>query len=96
MEKNTNSLNSFGDGQGKDKRFRAQLKRDYEAFKVKPMTNKFCGVMRSNICWYIDYLREQGRIAVIKNRKCAITGRLVQGFTCNTDLFPKSNQFELF
>lgn len=81
--------------QNKDK----QLKKVYEAFKV-PRTmleaDKVCGVMRSNICWHIDYLREQGRIAVTKRRKCTITGRLAQEFTSDADLFPKSNQLKLF
>ena len=77
-----------------------QLKQVYEAFKAIPMTmleaDKFSGIMRSNICWHINSLKEQGRIAVTKKRKCAISGRLAKEFTSNPDLFPKSNQLKLF
>ena len=85
MENNTYSLNSFGDGQGKDKQFRAQLKRVYEAFKVKPMTMKevdvYTGIMRENICRYVSQLLELGLIAISKKRRCSITG------------YPKVNEY---
>ena len=57
----------------------------------------FTGVMRENICRYVDILLEQGRIAVLRKRKCTITGYpYVNEYTGNSDLFPKSNQLELF
>lgn len=92
--------NNSNKKQGKNKDFKAQLIKVYNAFKVKPMTmleaDYQTGIMRSNICWYIDDLLEQGSIAMIKKRKCSITGRLVKEFTSNPDLFPKSNQLKLF
>lgn len=97
---NTQSLDFNGLEQGKDKQFKAQLVKVYNVFKEKPMTmleaDFVSGVMRSNICWYIDELIEQGRIAMIRKRKCTITGRIVKEFTANPELFPKSNQLKLF
>jgi len=55
--------------QHKDKQFKAQLTKVYKAFAEKPMTMKeadvYTGVMRENICRYIDILFEQGKIQSI-------------------------------
>jgi hypothetical protein len=98
---NTQSLKFNDFKQAKDKQFKAQLKRVYEALKIKPMIMKeadvYTGVMRENICRYIDKLFEQGKIAIIKKRKCSVTGYpYVNEYTANPELFPKSNQLELF
>jgi hypothetical protein len=95
------SLNSFGREQGKNTHFTAQLKRVYDALMQKPMTMKevdiYTGVMRENICRYIDVLSEQNKIAVIKKRKCNVTGYpYVNEYTTNPSLFPKSNQLKMF
>ncbi|MCF7569477.1 hypothetical protein L3X37_14075 [Sabulilitoribacter arenilitoris] len=100
-KKSKHSLNSFGNGQAKYKHFTAQLKMVYKALMYKPMTMKevdvFTGVMRENICRYIDTLLEQNKIAIIRKRKCSITGYpYVNEYTANPDLFPKSNQLKLF
>lgn len=78
-----------------------QLRKVYRALLHKPMTMKEVdvntGVMRSNICWYFAELLKQERIAVIRQRKCSITGHSkVNEYTANKDLFPMSNQLELF
>jgi hypothetical protein len=87
--------------QGQDTKFKIQLLKVYNAFKVEPMTMKeadsYTGVMRENICRYVDMLLEQGRIAIIRKRKCSVTGYpYVNEFSANSDLFPKCNQLELF
>lgn len=87
--------------QGQDKIFKAQLLKIYNAFKVRPMTMKeadvFTGIMRENICRHVDTLLEQGRIAVIRKRRCTITGHpYVNEYTSDPNLFPKSNQLKLF
>ena len=94
---NTQSLEIKVFKQAKDKQFKAQLQRVYLALKERPMTMKetdvYTGVMRENICRYIDTLFEQGKIAVIKKRKCTITGYpYVNEYTTNPELFPKLNQ----
>lgn len=101
MEKNTNGLDSFGGEYGKDKRFGAQLRRVFDALKEKPMTMKeadvYTGVMRENICRYISELMRLGLIAITRKRRCSVTGYpSVNEYTGNSDLFPESNQLELF
>jgi hypothetical protein len=101
MSNDTNSLNPNGNGPGNDKQFKAQLQRVYRALLDKPMTMKevdaYTGVMRENICRYTSTLLEQNKIAIIRKRKCAITGfNRVNEYTANPDLFPKSNQLILF
>ncbi len=87
--------------QSKDKQFKAQLTKVYKAFADKPMTMKeadvYTGVMRENICRYVDTLLEQGRIAIIRKRKCSVTGYpYVNEYTTNPNLFPQSNQLKMF
>lgn len=96
---NTQSLKQFH--KAKDNQFKAQFKKVYQAFKDKPMTMKeadvYTGVMRENICRYVNMLLENERIAILKKRKCTITGfPNVNVYTGNPDLFPKSNQLKMF
>jgi hypothetical protein len=98
---NTHNLSFNGLEQGKSKHFTAQLQKVYQALKESPMTMKeadvYTGVMRENICRYIDILFDQNRIAVIRQRKCKITGYpYVNEYTTDPDLFPQSNQLNLF
>lgn len=97
MSNYTNSLNPFGEGQGKD----TQFERVYEALSKKAMTmleaELQTGVRRESICRYVGKLKEANRIAVRKIRKCSITGYpYVQELTTNPDLFPQSNQLKMF
>lgn len=96
-----NHYNSPHKRQGKDKYFKAQLRRVLDALREKPMTMKeadiYTGIMRENICRYVSDLLESELIAVRKKRRCSITGYPeVNEYTGNPDLFPKSNQLKLF
>ena len=52
---------------------------------------------RANICRYVGHFRDQNRIALIGYRKCKVTGFTIVGeYSTNPDLFPKSNQLQLF
>lgn len=84
-----------------DDKHQAQCRRIFNALKSKPLTMKevdvLTGIMRENICRHISTLLELGKIAVIRKRKCSITGYSnVNVYSGNPDLFPKSNQLELF
>ncbi|WZL89767.1 hypothetical protein VS868_03245 [Salinimicrobium sp. 3283s] len=97
----THSLNNTFGKRVKDRQNKTQLELVYEAFKAKPMTmleaDRETGVMRSNICYFIDRLKAENKIAVRKIRRCSITGYpKVQELTANPDLFPQSNQLKLF
>jgi hypothetical protein len=45
---------------------------------------------------YINDWIKQGKAAVIGHIKCSRSGRFVERVTTNPDLFPKSNQLNLF
>lgn len=49
-----------------------------------------------NICRYVDMLKATNSIAVIKKDYCSISGELVEYLSTNKDIFPLSNQLELF
>lgn len=92
---NINSLNSSFQGKYN------QLKTVLAVLKQKPMTMKeidlSTGIMRENVCRYIDMLLDTGEIALIRKRKCSVTGYpFVNEYTGNKELFPKSNQLKLF
>jgi len=96
-----NSQNNPNIRQGNDTKFKAQLEKVYNALLVKPMTMKeadvYSGVMRENICRYISTLLKHNRIALIRRRKCSITGwSTVNEYTADASLFPQSNQFTMF
>jgi predicted transcriptional regulator len=79
----------------------SQLKNTYKALLSKPMTMlelaKCIGVERANICRYISMLLRENKIALINQRKCTISGHNnVYEYTANSDLFPLSNQLEMF
>ena len=87
--------------QVQDTKFTIQLLKIYNALKVKPMTMKeldiYTGIMRENVCRHIDILLQQGRIAVIRKRRCTVTGYpYVNEYTGDPDLFPQSRQLKLF
>tara|TARA_R110002167_G_scaffold82618_1_gene225374 strand:+ start:2679 stop:2975 length:297 start_codon:yes stop_codon:yes gene_type:complete len=87
--------------QNKDKHFKAQSRLVLQALKVKPMTMKevdvYTGIMRENICRHISELMTLGLIAIIRKRRCSITGHPnVNEYSGDSNFFPKSNQLELF
>lgn len=91
----TNSNNTQANGNDD------QLKIVFNAFFENPKTMQEVsietGIMRSNICWYIRYFRNQRIIALVGYRKCNITKYSKVGtYTTNPDLFPISNQLKLF
>ncbi len=84
-----------------NEKFKAQLVKVYKAFTEKPMTMKeadvYTGVMRESICRYVNTLLKEGRLAILRKRKCTITGYpYVNEYTGNPDLFPQSKQLKLF
>ena len=96
MKNHKNIANIFTKRQRKDKDFKIQLVKVYNAFRDKPMTmleaDYYTGIMRSNICWHIDNLLVQGRIFLIRKRKCSITGFEAGEYTADPNLLPQSRQ----
>jgi hypothetical protein len=76
------------------------LQQVFKAFHEKPSSMKEVfvntGILRENICWKIGELREQRRVFILRKRKCSITGRIVNEYSCNENLRPNQSQLELF
>jgi hypothetical protein len=78
-----------------------QLRSIFNAFFEYPKTMKEVdletNIMRENICRHVSTLRNENRILLVGYRKCKVTGfNRVGTYTTNPELFPKSNQLELF
>ena len=78
-----------------------QIKIIYKAFFEYPKTMKEVdaetNIMRENICRYVNTLQKENRISLVGYRKCKITGFNNVGiYSTNPELFPKSNQLDLF
>ncbi|MFW5886368.1 MAG: hypothetical protein ACOCUL_01300 [Bacteroidota bacterium] len=84
----------------KDNHFASQLRitRDYFTAKTasRYMAAIETGIPIQNVCRYVDMLRKQDAIAILRIDKCAISGEYVEFLSCNADLFPKSKQLKLF
>lgn len=87
-------------GQDKDNHFETQMKRVFEAFKRKPSTMLMVsfetGILRANLCRYIAKWRKENRICIVRKGICPITKHRAILWTANPELFPTSNQLNLF
>lgn len=54
------------------------------------------GIPIQNVCRYVEMLFKTDSIAIIKKDKCRVSGEHVEFLSCNSELFPKSNQLTLF
>lgn len=92
---NTNSLNAFNGGkQGKDKHFKAQMKRVYKAFSETPKTmlqvSNETNVRRANICRYVGKWKKADKIGVAFLGVCPVSKKKgVQFLTTDPDLYLK-------
>lgn len=97
---NTHNLNPDVDGHGKVKHIEDQFNSVYKGFFDQPQSMKMLSIKlnidRSNICWYCRDLRNSNKLEIAKKGVCKITKRVVNFYTTNPDLFPKSNQLKLF
>lgn len=97
---NTQSLNSIGNEQGKDKHFQTQLKTIFEYLKehtaTASMVTEATGVPQKSICRYKRDLEKKGLLYEIVKKHCEITGFKAWYLTTNKSLFPRSNQIRLF
>jgi hypothetical protein len=92
---------SFDKVQNKDKYFEAQMKRVFAAFYQQPKTMLMVevetGIMRPNICRYVAKWKKQNCIKIVSLSICPISRRAgVQRLTTNPEVFPKSNQIQMF
>jgi len=60
------------------------------------MLSRSLGIQRSNITRYLYKLAKQGRVVVVKEEPCQITGYKAKYYSANPADFPKEKQSELF
>jgi hypothetical protein len=84
----------------KNTKFKDQFRKVFKEFFEQPQTMKQVSVKtkidRANICWYCRKLRKSNNIAAIKKVFCPVTKHRAILWTANPELFPKSNQLNLF
>jgi hypothetical protein len=98
---NTQSLNFNSFKQGKDTK-KGYTKELFKLLYKKTLSRRmaatelgFTDQTYMVTPFILDWIK-QGKAAVIGVIKCNRSGRIVQAITTNPDLFPKSNQLELF
>lgn len=73
-----------------------QKRKVFQALYEKPLTmyecDKVTGVNRSNICWYFRDFREEGKLYLIRKRKCNISNHIAGEYTTNIDLVPEDDE----
>jgi hypothetical protein len=81
---------SLQNGQGKDKRFEAQMKRVFAAFRHKPstmlMVSVETGILRANICRYVAEWKRQGRIHEAYQGLCSVSKHRAVYYTTDPNL----------
>jgi len=92
--------NSLSTKHSKDKQIQGQTTKVFSSLYRQPKTMLMVevetGIMRSNICRYVDKWRKQNRIEIVRFGICPISKSAgVQFLTTNPELFPKSNQTKL-
>jgi len=95
------AIASLGKRQVEDRQFEPQLKRTFEAFFTTPKTMLMVevetGILRPNICRYVATWKKEKRIEIVRLGVCPISKYGgVQHLTINPDMFPNSNQLNLF
>jgi hypothetical protein len=97
---NTQSLEIKDFNQAKDNHFIDQFHNVFKGFFEQPQSMKMLStklnIDRANICWYCRDLRHNNKIGIAKKGLCKITKRVVNFYTTNPELFPKSNQLTMF
>lgn len=100
MQKNINSLNPFGRGQGKYNKRNTQLKTIFQYLKehtaTASMVTEATGIPQKCVTRYKRDLEQAGRLYEVKKDFCQHTGFPAWYLTTNPDLFPESNQIKLF
>jgi hypothetical protein len=94
QEHNITPKKSLRISKHKDKDFKAQMKRVFEAFKRNPSTMLMVsietGVLRANICRYVAVWEKQGKIHLLKRELCKISKHPAGYYTTDTKLFTQT------
>jgi len=77
-----------------------QMKQVFESFKERPKTMLMVafetGILRANLCRYVAKWRKSESIAIVTHSLCKISKHRAGYLSTNLELFPLSNQLNLF
>lgn len=94
MENNNHTFSpkSFGDDDGKDKKFQVQKKvvfvKLFKETKTMLEVSVETGILRANICRYIAEWKRLGCVKLVKFGICPISKHRAGFYTTNPELFP--------
>jgi hypothetical protein len=95
----TEAAKSFIEMNGKDNHFSSQCKIVYQSFMKSPKTmmqvSVETGILRANICRYVDKMKKEGQIQVVRKGLCPITHCRAGFYSTDKDLFTKPNVVQL-
>ena len=81
-------------GQGKDTPFQEQMQKVFLAFREQPKTINMVsletGILRVNFLYYVNELKRQNLIRIVKEDICPISKHRAYFYTTNPDLFPSN------
>lgn len=84
----------------KDSTQKAQTKKVFEAFREKPRTMlevaELTGILRGNICRYVDKFEKHGKIVKVKQGTCPVSHHSAGFYSTDPKYFPDETQPELF
>ena len=96
LKTSRNSLKS----QRKDKPVKNQIQTIFEYLSkhvaTATMVSKATNIPQKNICRYKADLQKRGLLKEIKKKVCKVTGFKASYITTNPELFPATNQLNLF
>jgi hypothetical protein len=96
----SNSRKSFEKGQGKSNKIKNQKKTIFSYLQhnvaTATMVYEATGVPQKCITRYKRDLELQGLLYEVEKKECKISGFKAWYLTTNQDLFPQSNQYNLF
>lgn len=85
-------INMFDENEFKNQKicvYKVLLKEPLTMLEIASLTN----IRRANICRYISEFEELGIVAMMRKRKCTISGYPFVGeYTADKSLFPEDNQ----
>jgi hypothetical protein len=95
----TTAANINVETHGKDNHFFNQCKIVYQSFMKSPKTmmqvSIETGILRANICRYVDKMKKEGQIQVVRKGLCPITHCRAGFYSTDKALFTKLNVVQL-
>ncbi|MDR3266302.1 MAG: hypothetical protein LBT24_01880 [Tannerella sp.] len=95
----TEAAKSFDKTRSKDNHFSNQCKIVYQSFMERPKTmlqvSIETGILRANICRYVEKMEKEGQIQIVRKGLCPLTHCRAGFYSTDKALFTKPNVVQL-